>query len=134
MARSANLIYSRHFSITASASGTETGTIVGGKTRGVLDTLIIRRTAGSATYIDVQVRLKTGNGDAEYLIYEDTAAASTGGAPALPVREISIGALFDTLSDDSDDDLYLYLLPRTASTGSATTGTFAVRMDFRIQQ
>ena len=132
MARAANLIYSRHFSITASASGTETGTIVGGKTRGVLDTLVIRRTAGSATYIDVQVRLKTGNGDAEYLIYEDMAAS--GAAPALPVREISIGALFDTLSDASDDDLYLYLLPRTASTGSATTGTFAVRMDFRIQQ
>ena len=133
MARSANLIYSRHFTITASASGTETGTIIGGKTRGILDTLVIRKTAGSATYVDVQVRLKTGNGDAEYLIYEDTAAAS-GAAPALSIRETDIGALFDTLGADSDDDLYLYLLPRAATTGGATTGTFAVRMDFRIQQ
>ena len=133
MAKSANLIYSRHFTITASASGTETGTIVGAKTRGILDTLVIRKTAGSSTHVDIQVRLKTGNGDAEYLIYEDTLAASAA-APALPIRETGIGALFDTLSDDSDDDLYLYLLPRASATGSGTTCTFAVRMDFRIQQ
>jgi hypothetical protein len=133
MAKSANLIYSRHFTITASASGTETGTVVGVKTRGILDTLVIRKTAGSATYADVEVRLKTGNNNAEYLIYEETAAS--GAAATLPVRETNIGALFDTLSDDSDDDLYIYLLPRTASGASgATTGTFAVRMDFRIQQ
>jgi hypothetical protein len=132
MAKSANLIYSRHFTITASASGTETGTIVGSKTRGILDTLVIRKTAGTATHVDIQVRLKTGNSDAEYLIYEETLAAS--GAASLPVRETAIGALFDTLSSDSDDDLYLYLLPRPSASGSGVTGTFAVRMDFRIQQ
>ena len=120
MARAANLIYSRHFSIAATTSGTQTANIVGGQTRGTLDTLVIRKTSGSATTINIQVRLKTGNANAEYLIYD--AEDMT-----LPVRETGIGALFDTLSSDSDDDLTLYLDP-------SHNGDFAVRLDFRIQQ
>lgn len=124
MAKSANLIYSRHFSITGvTTSGKETANLVGGSTRGVLDTMVIRKVSGSASTVDIQVRLKTGNSDSEYLIYEAT-------GETLPVRETAIGALFDTLSTDSDSDLYLYLDPDDSGTPNA----FAVRLDFRIQQ
>ena len=126
MAKSANLIYSRHFSITGvTTSGKETANLVGGSTRGVLDTMVIRKVSGSASTVDIQVRLKTGNSNAEYLIYE-----ATGESLSSPVRETAIGALFDTLSTDSDSDLYLYLDPDA----SGTPNDFAVRLDFRIQQ
>ena len=120
MARSANLIYSKHYSIAATTSGTETANIVGVSTRGQLDGVIIRKTSGSATTIDIEVRLKAGNANEEYLVYKASSMS-------LPVQETSIAALFDTFNPSVDNDLVLYLDP-------SHNGDFAVRLDFKIQQ
>ncbi len=75
---------------------------------GYIKQIIIRKSAGAATTVNLQIRYLTGNSNREYLIYSDASAA-------LPFVDSDINAPFslidNTTSLNMAKDLYLFIDP-----------------------
>jgi len=111
-------IVSVYKSVAATTAGTEVGDLLGGVQEGYIRQVIARADSGGGTDISVQLRLKAGEDDEEYLVYDNPNAA-------YPVIDSNVDGPFDTSLAISDGDLTLYLDPQA-------NGTIVVRIDFEI--
>ena len=114
-------IWSKKWTVTADASGEVVVSNIFGSTvskiNGYIEQINIRASSGGGANVSIEIRGDQTSSNIEDLFYSNTSAT-------LPVTDSAINAPFDTRGTE-DGDLSLYLNP-------ASTGTFEVRIDFRI--